>query len=138
MTRQIGFRASAEETRRVRWILAALLSLPLAARASDPKSNASVTVWYEATDVIRADGTKGQKEAKVPWAKNLTLLRAIAAAGGYSTPPDRYIYLARNGRSTLLPDPGKASSPANDLWLQPGDRIEIRSTQPPPANRTRR
>ena len=92
-------------------------------------TNAPVTVWYEATLVETSDGQKTQKSEIIPWTEAITITHAIASAGGYSTPPHRYIYLVRDGQTTLLPDPRQVIKPEDDMRLRPGDRIELRRSQ---------
>jgi hypothetical protein len=105
---------------------ACLLSVCCAARA---ETNASVTVWFEGTYDVHADGSRTQKFAIIPWTNGLTIIRAVVAAGGYSTPPHRQIYLIRDGRSALLSDPRLAVRGGDALKLQAGDRIEFRGAQ---------
>ena len=107
-------------------IVGILLCLPLASGAAEAETNAPVVVWYEDTYVTKADGMRMQKVETIPWAEDLTVIRAIAAAGGYSTPPVRATYLVRDGRSTLLPDPRQMVVEKDVMRLKPGDRIELR------------
>ena len=87
-----------------------------------------VTVWYEGA-YLAASGKTHPKVETIPWADGLTVAKATAAAGGYSTPAHRHIYLVRNGQSMWLSDPQQAVKP-QDVPVEPGDRIEIRKTPP--------
>jgi hypothetical protein len=112
-----------------RVILVGILCLPLLCLAAEPETNAVVTVTFEGTNVKQPDGKAMQKVVTIPWTNGLTILHAIAAAGGYGTPPHRQIYLVRNGRSTLLPDPRQAERDEDVLRLKPGDNIEFKGAQ---------
>ena len=61
----------------------------------------------------------------IPWKSGLDIGKAIATAGGYSTPPFRKIFLMRDGDTTPV---SKKSIIEGDtpLDLQPGDIIEIK------------
>ena len=110
-------------------ILVGLLCLPLLCSGAEPQTNASVTVAYEGSYVTQPDGKQVQKVVTIPWTNCLTIVRAIAVAGGYGTPPHRHIYLARNGRTTLLPDPRQAETDEQVLRLRPGDKVEFKGPQ---------
>lgn len=65
--------------------------------AATPRAtNAAVKVWYEVTHTVGPDGSKAQKTESIPWSKDLTLMLAVASAGGFSTPPVRHVYLVRD------------------------------------------
>ncbi|MDD4868959.1 MAG: hypothetical protein PHR77_00260 [Kiritimatiellae bacterium] len=119
-------------------ILAATLCLPLLSAAAEPKTNTAVTVSYEGTYITQPDGKQVQKVVTIPCTNGLTIIRVIAAAGGYGTPPHHHIYLIRNGRSTLLPDPRHVEREQDVLQLQPGDRIEFKGLQNPVPKNTAR
>ena len=122
----------------IRTMFAILLGVPLMSCASSQVGNAPVTVWYESAYVVTADGRRVQKTEAIPWTVGITITRAIASAGGYATPPHRYICIIRDGRNTLLPDPRQIVKPEDDMLLKPGDRIELRSSQNKPVEAIRR
>jgi hypothetical protein len=99
-----------------------------------------VTVAYDGTYVTQPDGKQAQKAVTIPWTNGLTIIEAVAIGGGYGTPPHRHIYLVRDGRRTLLPDPRQAIREEDVLRLQAGDRIEFTTAQigigTPLANRS--
>lgn len=113
----------------IQTVFAILLIVFFASCASPERTNAPVTVLYEATYVTTSGGEKIQKVVMIPWIEGLTLMRTIASAGGYSLPPHRHIYLVRDGRSTLLPDPRQIVRSEDDMHMKPGDRIEFRKSQ---------
>jgi len=79
-----------------------------------------VTVIYSHTP---DDGTPITKV--IPWEDGLDMGKAIATAGGYSSPPYRGIPLIRDGDTTPVSPKSilKGESPIN---LHPRDRIEIK------------
>lgn len=100
--------------------------------AASPRStNAVVKVWYEVTYTVRPDGPKLQKIESIPWSKDLTLVLAIASAGGFSTPPVRHVYLVREGERFEMDQMAIERGEIPDPLMQPGDVIELRAT---PAN----
>lgn len=96
----------------------ALLLLP--ACATLPWMDRPVVVWYEASYIALCDGTTMRKVEKVKWTEGLTLDRAVAAAGGFTSPPHRQVFLIRRGEENVVPDLRR------EIRLEPGDRIEIR------------
>jgi len=113
----------------IRSILTAMLLMPCVLQAIQQSTNSTVIVWYETTLIETSSGEKVQKTMAIPWHDKLTFSHAIAAAGGYSTPPYRYLYLIRNGKITLINTTKNSSDSEYDIILLPEDRIELRSLE---------
>ena len=80
-----------------------------------------VTVIYSHTT---ADGITPITTV-IPWENGLDIGKAIATAGGYSSPPYREISLIRDGDSRPV-SPKSILEGEAPINLQPGDRIEIK------------
>lgn len=83
--------------------------------ALEPNTNAPITVWFDPPQRVR--------EQTIPWlGRPVSVAMAISSAGGYDTPPQYSITLVRNGSNTIV-----RARDTDRVWLQAGDRIEMRS-----------
>jgi hypothetical protein len=97
-----------------------ILLLPLHALYAVEDAPPPITVTYSHSDTAADAPTP----VVIPWESGLEIGKAIATAGGFSNPPNREIYLIRNGTSTRIPL--KIIEDETPFPLQPGDRIEIK------------
>ena len=100
-----------------------ILLLPLHTLYADEGTPPPVTVFFSYSDAY-INHTNRTKTVTVPWENGLEMRRVIAAAGGFSNPPHREVYLIRNGISTRIQlQTHKEITP---FLLQPGDSIEVK------------
>ena len=98
-----------------------LLLLPLHSIYAGTDTQPPVTVIYSQT----SSDTGAPISVAIPWESGLEMGKAIATAGGFSSPPYREIFLLRGGDTTPV-SPKSITEGETPINLQPGDRIEIK------------
>ncbi len=94
------------------------LPLPQPARVSAPALNPKPARISVGGDV--------KSPQLLDYAPDLTVMRAINAAGGFNEYADRSkVSLVRNGRTLVINAKEILKDPSKDLPLEPGDGIEV-------------
>ena len=97
-----------------------LLLLPLHTIFAGTDTPPPVTVVYSHTSADTGEPIS----VSIPWESGLEMGKAIATAGGFSSPPYREIFLLR-GSDTTPVSPKSITEGEAPIYLRPGDRIEI-------------
>ena len=97
-----------------------LLLLPLHSIYAGTDTPPAVTVVYSHTSADTGEPIS----VSIPWESGLEMGKAIATAGGFSSPPYREIFLLR-GSDTTPVTPKSITEGEAPIYLRPGDRIEI-------------